>query len=856
MKTFEDTIEYQFHLKLKYRDGSQIWGNNTCYTTLTNCYSGLRCLVWQNICDGKQQCLNGVDEDYCEEVEYNECEENEYRCGDGSCVSEQYWLDGEYDCSDQSDEQQDLSNDFLGIFSDNCPLESFQFTCDEATAESDFFSCGDGQFTTDTLIQLTLDTLKDNLCYNFRQAQFFCEFFLEKWTLENGHCVDYAWLGKHLTDMSATEKCIFYLKCKLTHMNNVQCKDAIRSLQRLCQRELILYPLGPIFNSYTQTQYQLEGRDGDPILKYVIFNGSIKCIGYQAKSKLGEIVLPWERFKLSYPTKKLFCDIPEAMDPSGSQFDKYCWNDTKESFLCDRSHRCISKYRIKDGVQDCSEGEDEENKQRCQMTQKHRLDCLDDQSMCISTKQIGNHMTPDCPNGNDEFISSLKWNLLFYKCTKFNLAQCKVLKAYIQSPSSVSKLKHEEVLLFRQYCDTKWQLSMGFDESQCREWKCPADQYQCLSGHCIPLVLSKIGDGIIDCYGGLDERNLLSCGNNTEQQRGFDFHCDNQECIPFHRHCQQRCSNENDSLLCDKLKIPLSTICKGPSKKYRSSIYPYRFQTWIKQIPMTYLPFYPQSPNITLLNFDYTQQHQQMKKLLPAVNKEENNGEEGWICGRGVAVRNNKDGRVQCFCPPSLYGNYCQYFSDRITVITSLENIPSKLSVQVSTITTILALLVSDNEIIDNHIFQLPLVLSKDLNKKFRFNLVHLRPKALSTSYTVRFEAYCVTTVSPIRFFGVWEYLVKFPFLPSYRLAQVLKFEEQDELIGRIHICRKANPCRHNGNWLLVGLIYLAVLFSPLSSSMAMPELRNEIRLWINRWLRRYRNAQTYPAAVTRLQTE
>ncbi|CAF3919715.1 unnamed protein product [Adineta steineri] len=58
------------------------------------------------------------------------------------------------------------------------------------------------------------------------------------------------------------------------------------------------------------------------------------------------------------------------------------------------------------------------------------------------------------------------------------------------------------------------------------------------------------------------------------------------------------------------------------------------------------------------------------------------------------------------------------------------------------------------------------------------------------------------------------------------------------------------------GNWLLVGLIYLAVLFSPLSSSMAMPELRNEIRLWINRWLRRYRNAQTYPAAVTRLQTE
>lgn len=51
--TFEDTIDYQFQLKEKYRNGSQLWGNITCYTALTDCYSGLRCLTWQNICDGK-----------------------------------------------------------------------------------------------------------------------------------------------------------------------------------------------------------------------------------------------------------------------------------------------------------------------------------------------------------------------------------------------------------------------------------------------------------------------------------------------------------------------------------------------------------------------------------------------------------------------------------------------------------------------------------------------------------------------------------------------------------------------------------------------------------------------------------
>jgi hypothetical protein len=51
--TFQDTVQYQFDLKAKYQDGSQLWGNITCYTTLTNCNFGLRCLAWQNICDGK-----------------------------------------------------------------------------------------------------------------------------------------------------------------------------------------------------------------------------------------------------------------------------------------------------------------------------------------------------------------------------------------------------------------------------------------------------------------------------------------------------------------------------------------------------------------------------------------------------------------------------------------------------------------------------------------------------------------------------------------------------------------------------------------------------------------------------------
>jgi hypothetical protein len=176
-------------------------------------------------------------------------------------------------------------------------------------------------------------------------------------------------------------------------------------------------------------------------------------------------------------------------------------------------------------------------------------------------------------------------------------------------------------------------------------------------------------------------------------------------------------------------------------------------------------------------------------------HKEENDGREGWICGRGLSIKKNE---MECFCPPSLYGEYCQYFSDRITVITNLDNIPSELLEQETNTIKILSLLLSNDTIIDHYVFHLPLVLSRELNKKFRFNLIHRRPKILSNSYTVRFEAYHLSFDSSIKFLAVWEYSIQFSFLPSYRLAQILKFEKTQTSMNKIHICQLSNPCFHN----------------------------------------------------------
>ncbi|CAF1094624.1 unnamed protein product [Adineta steineri] len=48
-------------------------------------------------------------------------------------------------------------------------------------------------------------------------------------------------------------------------------------------------------------------------------------------------------------------------------------------------------------------------------------------------------------------------------------------------------------------------------------------------------------------------------------------------------------------------------------------------------------------------------------------------------------------------------------------------------------------------------------------------------------------------------------------------------------------------------NWLTLGLIYIPVLSSPLTTSFAIPELRNDIRVWLNRRRPHVNIMQTHP---------
>jgi hypothetical protein len=92
----------------------------TCYTHLKcNRGSTSACLDWSEICDGHIDCLNdGIDEENCWQLEINECEDNEYRCDNGQCISNRFFHDDRnaFECLDLSDEipSWSLATPFVG----------------------------------------------------------------------------------------------------------------------------------------------------------------------------------------------------------------------------------------------------------------------------------------------------------------------------------------------------------------------------------------------------------------------------------------------------------------------------------------------------------------------------------------------------------------------------------------------------------------------------------------------------------------------------------------------------------------------------------------------------------------------
>ena len=178
--TFPEAIDRQWNIRNKNVWKIHVYGNIMCYETLT-CNSGALCLDWREICDGIQHCLSGFDEQNCDLLELNECDDDEYRCANGMCIPKQFFLDGEFDCLDWSDEIQFKKNK-------NCPKERANTVCDDHLCLVNEWSCGDGECIRDRLE--FQNTKYISSCQSGRDQYFMCETHGSdtRWTMIHGRC--------------------------------------------------------------------------------------------------------------------------------------------------------------------------------------------------------------------------------------------------------------------------------------------------------------------------------------------------------------------------------------------------------------------------------------------------------------------------------------------------------------------------------------------------------------------------------------------------------------------------------------------------------------------------------------------
>ena len=376
---------------------------------------------------------------------------------------------------------------------------------------------------------------------------------------------------------------------------------------------------------------------------------------------------------------------------------------------------------------------------------------------------------------------------------------------------------------------------------------------------CIPL--SQIGDDIIHCYGGRDEKNTLrnhisggALGNshkcsNASITISYMFLCGTRGTCPDLEDTYGCLNNrapltaQEDSNICgnnERDVICLSGDCKKLARcngtfdcKYGEDEYMcYLYHEDIKIDPIDQKVIYryskivevgesrndpeisdfPPSSHFILENKKGTTEKIIADNFYPHQSKAEMFDELhiAYNCNRGVTIHNLQSGNLTCFCPPSYYGEHCEYYSDRLTVATHLDytNSPYLHIADDSVVLKVLCLFLFDSEVVDHYSFQVrPVDDHDDHPVKHKFFFLYSRATKYlnhkqgrysnrtdiinSQPYSVRFELYELIANQPIKLVGLWRFPIYFDYLPASRLAKVLRFPST---FTSIDPCQ-SNPC-------------------------------------------------------------
>ncbi|CAF4129440.1 unnamed protein product, partial [Adineta steineri] len=154
-----------------------------------------------------------------------------------------------------------------------------------------------------------------------------------------------------------------------------------------------------------------------------------------------------------------------------------------------------------------------------------------------------------------------------------------------------------------------------------------------------------------------------------------------------------------------------------------------------------------------------------------------------WYCNHGIYVHRS-DKRFKCFCPPSFYGDRCQYQNQFIGLILYVQR--KSLRDHASIFRIVVVLLDTRKNIL----FQEQIVYIRHCKRRYETYLLYPdRPELKSLNYSVRLDVYAIHRLdNTIQFRTTLYYRILYPFLPVNRIVAELIIPEKAD---------QASPC-HN----------------------------------------------------------
>ncbi|CAF5181570.1 unnamed protein product, partial [Rotaria magnacalcarata] len=294
-------------------------------------------------------------------------------------------------------------------------------------------------------------------------------------------------------------------------------------------------------------------------------------------------------------------------------------------------------------------------------------------------------------------------------------------------------------------CDRFWLCKNGADEVNCPFSNCSEFEHSCVFPNdtskvsCLPI--NQAGDSVIHCLGATDERHITQYNNGYRFLQRF------------------KCWNDSESVSSLSLCNRKSECRFGDDEIFYT----------VKQFKLIYFKLLSMPLYLTQSIADEISSEKSIKttaQSIPVDPLTRMSKMDQWQCNHGIPIRIRIDStrnKTHCLCPPSYYGDLCEYQSQRVSL-----TIQVRVTTDWRNVFSFIIILIDDNEIIQSHDY-IEYLAIRDCDTKFN---VYLFYSTRSKNYFIRIHAF---NRLALKYRASWIFPLKFLFLPVHRLSVLLK---------------------------------------------------------------------------------